>query len=109
MLFANASSLEDYSDTSTLEERFRYIVVRFIQQKFKARKEHNSQARLLANALVVTKERKTIAGLNERASLELQEVQRSFERLNIQRKRGMISTTSARSKISMRRPGLRPV
>ncbi len=109
MLFANASSLEEYSDTSTLEERFRYIVVRFIQQKFKARRKHNSQARLLANALVVTKERKTIEGLNERASLDLQEVQRSFERLHLQRRRGMISPTSARSKMSIRRPGLRPV
>ena len=109
MLFARATSLEEYSDISTLDERFRYIVTRFIQKKLQARIEHNSRERLLANALV-TKEAKSKAVVSKKASVDLPDVQRSFERLNIQQpRRGTRPATSTRSKVSIYRSGLRAV
>jgi len=37
LLFASAGSLEKYSNMSTLEDRFRYIVVRFLRRKMRTR------------------------------------------------------------------------
>ena len=106
MLFASASSLEEYSDISTLDERFRYVVTRFIQHKLKARIEHSSRERLLANVFAATETKsKTVA--SKRVSVDLPDVQRSFERLNIQQPtRGMRTTVPTRNKTPICRPGL---
>jgi len=36
LLFASASSIDEYADTSTLEDRFRYIVVRLLRRKLRS-------------------------------------------------------------------------
>ena len=108
LLFASASSMEEYSEISNLDERFRYIVTRFLQKKLQTRRENNRQKKTLVSALAAAKA-KQAAGHKARTAVDFSEVRRTFQRMQIRPTTRTIppSKTSTRSKISVWKPALR--
>jgi hypothetical protein len=86
LLFASASSLEEYSKTSTLDERFRYIVVRFLQRKMRTRIIEDDNRRQKKPSASSHRER-TVDDLSQEV------LSSTFQSLNIRS-----TTTSTRSK-----------
>ena len=113
LLFVSATSIEEYSNTSTLEDRFLYVVTRFLQKKLQARAEHNRRKEFLASALLAKKKQSStftssLSSYKELNTVNLAEIHRSFQRLNIRSNRTMApASTSTRSKVSMLRRGIR--
>jgi len=80
LLFANAKSCEEYADTSTLDDRIRYIVVRFLKRKLRIRKEK-----------LWNQNHTNAARDKERLEMDLSEVNRALPRMSI---RPTVRTTS---------------
>jgi len=81
MLFASASSLESYADTSTLDERIRYIVIRFLQKKLRTRAEDNHRKASLALSGLAAKEKEN---QHKESIAALSGIHKTFQRMSIQ-------------------------
>ena len=94
LLFASSSSLEEYSNMSTLEDRFRYIVVRFLRRKLRTRingDKHRLQKKPSGASLSHSHKERTTDDLSQ----EL--LSSTFQSLSIR----STTTTSTRSKGSV--------